>query len=189
MKIKSGNIFKRCCAYLLDIFFCVVVGFSLLILYLKFFTSYDITDFFNLVWIAATVGNWQWLTIAPIYFIWFEQSKWQATLGKKLLKLKVVNFDGSKLSLWKSFARFFLFALIHNVMFILTNYIYSKQIRRLLFDFSTIEAIKMQFIIAPEYAILRLVTIIWFITIIFTKKRTGIYEILSRTKVIRSVYH
>ena len=162
----------------------MIVEVSLLILYLKFFISYDVINFLDLAWVASVVGNWLYLTVAPIYFIWLEQTKWQATLGKKLFRLKVINFDGSKLSLWKSFVRFFLFMLIHNAIFVLTNFFYSKQTRLLLFDFSTIEAIKIQFIIAPEYAILRLVAIVWFITIIFTKKRTGIYEILSKTRII-----
>lgn len=40
------------------------------------------------------------------YFTLLEASPWQATLGKKLMKLKVVTKEGKKLSLWHAFCRF-----------------------------------------------------------------------------------
>ena len=45
-----------------------------------------------------------------LYFIYFEQSKWQATIGKKLLGLKVKTISKKRLSFFKATKRTLFFA-------------------------------------------------------------------------------
>ena len=45
--------------------------------------------------------------LAVFYTVWLESSAWQATLGKKILGLRVVDLDGQRITFWKSAARNF----------------------------------------------------------------------------------
>lgn len=45
--------------------------------------------------------------IAWLYFALMESSKYQATLGKKLMKIKVVDLNGERISFSKATGRFF----------------------------------------------------------------------------------
>ena len=44
--------------------------------------------------------------VAVAYFAGLHASKWQATIGKKLLKLKVTDMNGSRISFWRAFGRY-----------------------------------------------------------------------------------
>jgi uncharacterized RDD family membrane protein YckC len=43
---------------------------------------------------------------AILYYAGLHASKWQATIGKKLLGLKVVSMQGERISFWRSLGRF-----------------------------------------------------------------------------------
>ncbi|MFD2626874.1 RDD family protein [Salibacterium salarium] len=45
--------------------------------------------------------------IGLFYFTIFHCSKWQATIGKKAVGIKVIDYNGGKISFWKSFGRYF----------------------------------------------------------------------------------
>ncbi|MCH8853349.1 MAG: RDD family protein [Planctomycetes bacterium] len=45
--------------------------------------------------------------LATFYTVWLESSAWQATLGKKILGLHVVDLDGQRITFWKSASRNF----------------------------------------------------------------------------------
>jgi uncharacterized RDD family membrane protein YckC len=45
--------------------------------------------------------------LAVVYTVWLESSAWQATLGKKILGLRVVDLDGQRITFWKSASRNF----------------------------------------------------------------------------------
>ncbi len=45
--------------------------------------------------------------LAMFYTVWLESSAWQATLGKKILGLCVVDLDGRRITFWKSASRNF----------------------------------------------------------------------------------
>ncbi len=47
------------------------------------------------------------LIIAPLYYSLCESSKHQATIGKKILKLKVTDTQGNRISFPKALARYF----------------------------------------------------------------------------------
>jgi len=43
--------------------------------------------------------------VALLYFVAFESSAWQATIGKKIFALRVTNCDGDRISVFKAIAR------------------------------------------------------------------------------------
>ena len=43
--------------------------------------------------------------LTMLYSVWLESSVWQATIGKKLLRLKVVDLRGERIRFWRSFSR------------------------------------------------------------------------------------
>ncbi|MCH8912817.1 MAG: RDD family protein [Planctomycetes bacterium] len=45
--------------------------------------------------------------LSVLYTVWLESSAWQATLGKKILGLRVVDLDGQRITFWKSASRNF----------------------------------------------------------------------------------
>ncbi len=45
--------------------------------------------------------------MAVFYTVWLESSAWQATLGKKLMGLRVVDLNGQRITFWKSTSRNF----------------------------------------------------------------------------------
>lgn len=51
--------------------------------------------------------NWTTLVIWLIYTSAFESSRWQATPGKYILKLKVTNYEGGRLDFPQAFGRNF----------------------------------------------------------------------------------
>lgn len=46
------------------------------------------------------------LLLNIIYYAGFESSQWQATLGKKVFRLKVVNLDGQRISFGRAICRY-----------------------------------------------------------------------------------
>jgi hypothetical protein len=70
-----------------------------------------------------------WIVFPLLYFSISESSRWQATLGKLAIGLKVTDANGHRISFWRSFARWFshLFsALTFNVGYII-NVLTARQ--------------------------------------------------------------
>ncbi|NRA73761.1 MAG: RDD family protein [Rickettsiales bacterium] len=111
--------------------------------------------------------------IGYIYFSYFEQSKQQATPGKKVFGLKITDTSGKKLSFWRASMRYILYSVI--------SYTLNIPIPKVLLKF-----IPNYFVIHSYFTsfILNLIAITWLSPIFFTKNKTGIYELLSNTKVI-----
>ncbi len=61
------------------------------------------------------------LIITVAYFAGMHSSKWQATVGKKLLKLKVTDLNGNRISFWRALGR--LLAMILSGMIFYIGYI------------------------------------------------------------------
>jgi uncharacterized RDD family membrane protein YckC len=73
--------------------------------------------------IAAVVGQW-------MYFAYSESSTWQATLGKRLLGLRVTDLNGGRIGFGRATGRFFgkiLSGMILNVGFIMAGFTEKKQ--------------------------------------------------------------
>jgi uncharacterized RDD family membrane protein YckC len=45
--------------------------------------------------------------IATLYFAILHSSKWQATVGKKLVGIKVTDLNGNRITFWRAFGRLF----------------------------------------------------------------------------------
>lgn len=42
-----------------------------------------------------------------LYYALLHSSKWQGTVGKKLVGIKVIDLDGNRISFWRSLGRYF----------------------------------------------------------------------------------
>lgn len=99
--MKNGNeifycgVGKRFLAYLIDVVFQVVLIGSVALLL-------EQQSYLGLIWCGIILFSCSWL-----YFAIMESSKYQATLGKLILKIKVVSIEGKRLSFIKASARFY----------------------------------------------------------------------------------
>ncbi len=116
-----GSVWTRAIAFAIDIFI-VVVLFSLLIAFLNWalqirveyslfqgrgisveMTDYVKENFYKLVMIYSLAK----LSIVTLYFAGSESSRWQTTVGKKFLRIKVGDFEGKRISFGKACLRLF----------------------------------------------------------------------------------
>lgn len=58
------------------------------------------------------------LVIAVAYFAGLHASKWQATIGKKLLGLKVTDLQGNRISFWRALGRYISMGFLSGILFI-----------------------------------------------------------------------
>jgi uncharacterized RDD family membrane protein YckC len=68
----------------------------------------DTTIFVPLV-VVAVAFPWLWLVVLPLALLYYpvlESSRWQATLGKHLGGLKVVNTSGQRISFVRACVRY-----------------------------------------------------------------------------------
>ena len=107
--VTYANFWKRAAAFLLDGFlcsvilvFCFLICAVILILFRYFGALKDIS-----VSSDSWVGYILVLPVWLIYYVWAESSSWQATLGKKLFSLKVVDSAGNRVSFGRSLGRNF----------------------------------------------------------------------------------
>ena len=68
-------------------------------------------------------------------------------------------------------------------MFIIIRYSCPKQIKLILSNWEALYALETQIAMIPVYIIL-MIKVSWFGTILFTRNKTGLYEILSKTRVV-----
>ncbi|CAN5873881.1 hypothetical protein BH24ACI1_BH24ACI1_07490 [soil metagenome] len=116
-----ASVWRRAIAFAIDIFI-VVVLFSLLIAFLNWalqirveyslfqgrgisveMTDYVKENFYKLVMIYSLAK----LSIVTLYFAGSESSRWQTTVGKKFLRIKVGDFEGKRISFGKACLRLF----------------------------------------------------------------------------------
>jgi len=119
--MKFAPIWKRAIAFAIDVFIVVTV-FSLLIAFLNWIlqipvesslfegrgvsvkmTEYVQENFVKLVVIYSLAK----LSVIVPYFVLLESSRWQATIGKRILRIKVGDFEGKKISIGKAALRLF----------------------------------------------------------------------------------
>ena len=85
--------------------------------------------------ILSFVGSWIWLIFFIVaahllYFVWFESSRYQATLGKMLLGIIVTDFEGRRVSFLRALGRNLgkvISHLIFNIGFIMAGVTARKQ--------------------------------------------------------------
>ena len=55
--------------------------------------------------IVLALSSFAFVGVYLAYYVWPESSSWQATIGKKLLGLKVTDTNGQRISFWRSLGR------------------------------------------------------------------------------------
>jgi uncharacterized RDD family membrane protein YckC len=95
-KTRLGDIWKRCAAYILDIF--LVNLFVFLILIAVTLTNDPLAEIYGIAFTNLVIFA---------YFVYFESSKAQATPGKRWMNLKVVDLEGRRISFPRAFFRYF----------------------------------------------------------------------------------
>jgi uncharacterized RDD family membrane protein YckC len=70
------------------------------------------------------------LLLTVIYFAGMHASKWQATIGKKVLGLKVTDLKGNRISFWRGLGRYLAMAFLSSIFmigYIITAFTEKKQ--------------------------------------------------------------
>ncbi len=67
---------------------------------------------------AAGLLYLMWLLCVPCYYAFLESSSWQATLGKRLLGIKVVDLEGQRISFGRALGRWFAASLSYLTLYI-----------------------------------------------------------------------
>jgi uncharacterized RDD family membrane protein YckC len=113
--------------------------------------------------------------IGFIYVVYFEQSKWQGTIGKRLLKLKVVDISNKRLSLLNASKRYLI-------------YIAPTLVRYMTFFlmYGALQKTNITFLLATIgfYLICLITGWLLLLPIFFTKNKVTAYDMLSKTKVV-----
>jgi len=73
--------------------------------------NYEMTEDEALLFLGTYLGAWFVviiinLIITVAYFAGLHASKWQATVGKKLLGLQVTDLNGKRITFWRAFGRY-----------------------------------------------------------------------------------
>lgn len=92
-----AGFWKRAVAYIIDI----VIFYGIIYFVITIFSSADGTINNH---IKSLLG-WFILLFMWVYFVMSEASSWQATLGKRIVGIKVTDLNGNRISLWRSFMR------------------------------------------------------------------------------------
>ncbi len=119
-KIKVAPPSKRLFAAIIDILLIIPL-ITIAILATNFALSLPVTPNFSIYGFEIEMDVWAqqhfWqivllyslvkLTVLPLYFILSEASNWQGTPGKRLLKIKVTDITGQRITIKRSAIRFF----------------------------------------------------------------------------------
>ncbi|WP_338469981.1 RDD family protein [Niallia sp. XMNu-256] len=54
--------------------------------------------------------------VTVAYFAGLHSSKWQATIGKRLLKLKVIDGNGNRITFWRAFGRYVAMSFLSGIL-------------------------------------------------------------------------
>ena len=111
-----------------------------------------------------------------LYYILFNCSKWQATIGKRLMKIIIVKDDNQRLTLMESTSHY----LLSIVPWFFVFYIFAYQV---IHKTSIYEAISGNVF----NLIFGLVTLAWLQINLITKKRTTAADLICKTIVINKI--
>ncbi len=124
--MKYSGPLRRLTAFAID---CVVM----LGLYMFLGLVLGLSIFAHPISALPMIGFWFYgglFVCAWLYFASFESSEWQATVGKRLLGLKVVDLDGERVSFLRATVRYFsklLSRLIMMIGFLMVLWTKKKQ--------------------------------------------------------------
>lgn len=164
--MTPGIIFKRLLAFLID---CLIISIPLTLYHLT--TTLKGTQQAIEQLSAQSIMNKQFdpgfhiiITFAVFYYMAFECSKWQGSIGKRLLSLRVLNKNDHTLQWWQSLLRSIL--------------MYLPSIATIIFKLLQITPN------STIFAVLNLIFVLaCFLPIFFTQDRVTLYDMLTGTKV------
>jgi len=136
---------------------------------------YQLAGFLNSSWKSAsewyTPGNISasliGLLLNWLYHAGMEASAWQATIGKRWLRIAVTSYDGDRAGFVRASARHFLKAVVSLPV-------------TLLFQFTTIST-------GIGLPLWLLAVLPAFLPVLFTKKKQGLHDLLARCVVVKAV--
>lgn len=132
-RLTYAGFWERFAAYLIDSF---IVGIPLAIFTVGFiFIVFGVTGTFDTILNTSSPENMTEqqvigiiigylvivalnIIIISVYFAGMHASKWQATIGKKLLHLKVVDLEGNRISFWRALGRYAAMAFLSGIFLI-----------------------------------------------------------------------
>ncbi|MBS4189027.1 RDD family protein [Bacillus sp. FJAT-49705] len=147
-KKEYGGFWLRFAAYLIDsIILGIPLGIITLLIFTLFFGAFgtfeliladpyaDITDEQALALLGSYFGAFAiafLINMAGViaYYAGLHSSKWQATVGKKLLGLKVTDLNGNRISFWRALGRYLSLAFLSGILligFIIAAFTEKKQ--------------------------------------------------------------
>ncbi|MFZ5989397.1 MAG: RDD family protein [Bacillota bacterium] len=118
------------------------------------------------VWLPLIIGTW-------IYFATFEKSKFQSTIGKMVMRIKVVDLNGNRISLGKSTVRY----CFKMILFILN-------LTCVFYGFKNIQERGLGLVVCV-LATVFIISFFGFIMMAFNNRRQTIYDIILGTLVIK----
>ncbi len=113
------------------------------------------------------------ILVGTFYHAYLNSSNWQATIGKRLMKIVIVKENDVKISFKLGFAHYFLSIL----PFAFILYLLSYQVQNHLNFYQAITASELN-------VFLGLAFIIWVQIHLFTKKKTTAYDMICKTVLI-----
>lgn len=125
---RFAGFWMRTLAYLVDWALIVLVAFLFLLMFVVA-VGYDMSPQ-EMESIGAAIGQLFGMVIAWLYFTVAESSPWQATPGKKLLGMRVVDANGNRIGWWRANGRYWskiLSALMLWIGFLMVGFTEFKQ--------------------------------------------------------------
>ena len=122
MNSQYASLLTRAVAYFIDLF--ILSAFLTLLTYLgvlSFFgIEYDISQLGDASYSLANNRSYMLfsLLLGITYYASLQSSKWQATVGKKILKIKVTTMEGRRIGFIRATVRYIVMYGLSNIFFI-----------------------------------------------------------------------
>ncbi|MFT6332386.1 MAG: putative RDD family membrane protein YckC [Lentimonas sp.] len=114
-------------------------------------------------------------TSGALYHILLNSSKWRATLGKKLMKIIIVNKNGQKLDFWESSFHY----LLSLVPWLFVIYIFAFMALQKANIYDAIVGNTFNLVFG-------LITLAWLQTHLITKNKSTAYDLICKIKVVKN---
>lgn len=126
-----------------------------------------------------------------VYYVAMLSSKWQATLGKRLMKIYVVTRSGEKPPLKMVIYRFLLTMVPALPALVPSIYVVSISQQQLAaqvnsFHFQHVHELvfAMYVLFAIIFAAVAVLLLIWYVPVFFTSEKKGVHDMLCGTRVV-----
>ncbi|MBD3106917.1 RDD family protein [Bacillus sp. AGMB 02131] len=122
MNYQYASFFSRVGAYFIDLL--IVSSILTLLTYLgvlSFFgIDYDISQLSDTAYSINNNRGYMLITIiiGIAYYAGLQSSKWQATIGKRMMKIKVTTMDGRRIGFIRAVVRYIVMFGLSNILFI-----------------------------------------------------------------------